>query len=33
MAERLVLHDQIDLEMLKCADFYFRAARGVAIFE
>ena len=22
----LVLHDQIDLEMLKCADFYFRAA-------
>ncbi len=22
----LVLHDQIDLEMLKCVDFYFRAA-------
>ena len=22
----LVLHDQIDLEMLKCADFYFRVA-------
>jgi hypothetical protein len=22
----LVLHDQIDPEMLKCADFYFRVA-------
>lgn len=22
----LVLHDQIELEMLKCADFYIRAA-------
>jgi hypothetical protein len=25
-AEPLVLHNQIDLEMLKCTDFYFRAA-------